>query len=149
MYIFNSKNSFSLLATLGSVLILPFIFWGYGEYFAASNNFKPVNEQLALWQAQKPISYKYKLQHGCMFVAEVNAVVSKDTSWFDKQILSEQLSIEDLFGIVSRASLEAYSVNTIYDDVFSYPSIVKIDWNKDRVDDECFYQVSEFASLET
>ena len=84
-----------------------------------------------------------------MSVAEVNAVVSEDTSWFVEDVLTEQISIDDLFDIVSRASLEAYSVNTKYDDVFNYPRLIKIDWNKDRVDDECFYQITEFSPLGT
>lgn len=149
MYIFNSKNSFSLLVTLGTVFILPFVFWGYGEYFTVSNKFKPVNEQLALWQTRKPTSYKYKLRHGCMSVIEVNAVVSGDTHWFDRNVLPEQISMEDLFTIVSKAGLEAYNVNTTYDDFFSYPSLIEIDWNKNRIDDECFYQITEFTPVES
>jgi hypothetical protein len=35
-----------------------------------------------------------------------------------------------------------------YHPKFGFPEVIEIDWNKDIMDDECFYEISEFKVIE-
>ena len=148
MYVFNSKNTFAIFVTLGTVFLLPFIFWGYGEYFAVSNKQKSLSEQLKIWQSKQPSSYSYEIKFGCMEVSEVEVEVLNGQHFFSTGTapgISHQVKLSDLFEIAEKVRAQSYKSDIRFDPTYGFPNEISVDWSTDSIDDECFYSVSSFG----
>ncbi|WP_394228787.1 DUF6174 domain-containing protein [Pseudoalteromonas spongiae] len=151
MYIFDARNSTSVLVTLGALTVLVFIFWGHGEIFASMNKQKSVTEQLKIWESTLPKSYSYKIISGCMSVTNVEASVLNGVHYFaHNENLGERdkTKLIDLFNVVEQARAQAYKLETQFHDKYGFPTSIIVDWQSNTVDDECFYEVSEFEVIE-
>jgi len=99
------------------------------------------------WLATRPLNMSYQISFGCMsvFSYAVFRVDGKDyyekTKWLETQ---EQISISDVFNAIKRATTEAYSLDVKYNSKYGFPEQVKIDWDKETYDDECFYTIEKF-----
>ena len=103
-----------------------------------------------LWTHRKNKNYIYTVSYGCGYTASYRVLHSHGTVQFffmrPGEFDGRRLQIDDIFEILEEAASEANTLEFRYASP-GYPEYVKIDWSKDGVDDECFYQVQEFRDL--
>lgn len=130
-------------------LVLILSFWGIGYQFMASQIHEEIKKQLHIWQQNEPEKYSYVAQSGCMFVISSKVLVVNGVALFENQGEYEhKLNIDDLFKVANKGVTEAASIKIKYHPKFGFPELIKIDWKKDTIDDECFYQISKFKALD-
>lgn len=152
MNILDARSSTNLLVVFGSIFILIFVFWGYGETFASMNERKSIEEQLKIWESRLPDSYRYDLSFGCMTVKSISVNVINSVHYYNQKevnLESDEIELIELFEVVEKARNQAYRESSEFHEIYGFPTKVKIDWAENTVDDECFYEVSAFESLET
>lgn len=55
-------------------------------------------------------------------------------------------TIENLFAILETALKSSYQLEVSYDPYYGFPQLVHVDWSREIIDDECFYDVKTFKS---
>jgi hypothetical protein len=53
-----------------------------------------------------------------------------------------------LFKAANKGLFEAARIKITYHPKYAFPQVIEVDWRKDVIDDECFYEVSEFKVIE-
>jgi hypothetical protein len=149
MQIFDTRNPYSVFFVLGTVIILIFSFWGIGYQSVNSQTHEKIQRQLNFWQQNEPERYSYIAQEGCMYVVGSKVLVVNRVALFE-QIgeYKHELVIDDLFEAANKGLSEAASIEVKYDPKFGFPKKISIDWSHDIIDDECFYEITEFKVIE-
>ncbi len=149
MQIFDVRNPYSTFFVLGITIILIFSFWGIGHQSANLPTHKKVAEQFVIWQQNEPKRYSYIAREGCMYVASAKVLVVNGVPLFEKVgKIGHQLVIDDLFKAANKGIFEAASIDIQYHPQFGFPELIKVDWKKETIDDECFYEISQFKIIE-
>ena len=149
MIILDTRNPFAILTVLAIVIAVAFGFW---SFISSSEKFADINYQKDLWSEKEPNSYSYSIFNGCMFVQKSEAVVLLGKTVFrkvdeDGHKINGNVKLEDLFSTVDRAQAHAHTIEVNYSKTYGYPESIKVDWNKNIMDDECFYVVKNFKDL--
>ena len=149
MVILDTRSPFAILTVLSVMIAVAFGFW---SFISSSERYSNINYQKELWAKNEPSSYSYSIFNGCMFVQQSEVVVL-----FGKTIFRENneeghevngnVKILNLFSTVDKAQAQAHSIEVEYNEAFGYPERIRVDWNKDIMDDECFYVVKNFKHL--
>ena len=145
--IFSSHNPISIIYVFSAAIIMIVAFMAMYFQFAYIKSVENIKIQHQNWNSTVPKNMSYKVTHGCMFsmsykVYRINGTTHfEDVENFEKRY---QKNISDLFSTIEKATVDAYSLNVIYNSDNGYPEEIKIDWNKDVYDDECFYVVEDF-----
>ncbi|CAM3139404.1 hypothetical protein SHLO109777_19555 [Shewanella loihica] len=84
-----------------------------------------------------------------MYVVGSKVLVANGVALFEKLGEHEhKLVIDDLFKAANKGLFEAASMEIKYHPKFGFPEVIEVDWSKDTIDDECFYEISKFKVLE-
>ncbi|ABO25441.1 DUF6174 domain-containing protein [Shewanella loihica] len=149
MQIFDTRNPYSIFFVLGTIIVLIFSFWGIGHQSVNSQTHEKIASQLEIWQQNEPERYSYVAQEGCMYVVGSKVLVANGVALFEKLGEHEhKLVIDDLFKAANKGLFEAASMEIKYHPKFGFPEVIEVDWSKDTIDDECFYEISKFKVLE-
>jgi hypothetical protein len=100
-----------------------------------------------LWEQTQPVSYQYTSAYGCMmlFSYKIEHEKGRDFEFPVGQTpANESVKIDDVFEQAEKAIRMSYSVEIKYHPYFGFPELIDVDWNKDIIDDECFFKISEF-----
>jgi hypothetical protein len=147
MQIFDLKKPFVVLITMGSSLLLIYMFWGAFIVSTSPVSYDKYKENRELWLTTHPSKYSYEINEGCMFVSTTIAKVINGSHYFqdlENQSFGGNTTIEDLFNIVEKAIFSSHKLSITYNSVYGYPESAEIDWSKDIIDDECFIQMARF-----
>jgi len=149
MQIFDPRNPYSVFFVLGTIIVLIFSFWGVGYQSVNSQAHEKIERQLDIWQQHEPERYSYIAKEGCMYVAGSKVLVVNGVALFEKLGEYEhEIVIDDLFKAANKGLFEAAKMEIKYHPKFGFPEVIEIDWNKDIIDDECFFEISEFKVIE-
>ncbi len=127
-------------------MVIVFMFWGYSQIFISFNEQVDIEEQLEIWRKELPASYQFTVISGCMLVTESKAVVSNGKHTY--ALGSEKINLAELFDVAKRAKAQAYKFKIDYHDKYGFPTLIDVDWRNDVIDDECFYEVADFETIE-
>lgn len=127
--------------------------------------FAPLRHDLrqarAQWASESPATYSFVFRRSCFCGTEfvravrivvadgtvVSAVFADDGSPIQTP-LAEVPTIPDLFDEIEAAiASRADRMDVAYDEAYGYPVDVSIDFIEQAIDDEMFFQVSEFDVL--
>jgi len=133
---------------------------------ACSSVFAPLRHDLraarSQWDSESPAAYSFVFRRSCFCGTEflravritvadgtaVSAVFADDGSPIQTP-LPEVPTIPDLFDEIEAAiASRADRMDVTYDQGYGYPVDVSIDFIEQAIDDEMFFQVSEFDVLE-
>ena len=149
MQIFDTRNSYSVIFILGSVIVLIFSFWGVGYQSVNSQKHEKIERQLSIWHKNEPEAYSYIATEGCMFSVSSKVLVVHGVTLFEKiGDYEHKLVINDLFKAVNKGLFDAGSIEIKYNSKFGFPESIDVDWSKETIDDECFYEISDFRVIE-
>jgi len=147
MHIFDSRNPYSVIFVLGITVIILLGGWFIGD---ASSRAVFVEEQVSLiksnqkiWDESEPASYSYSIWYGCMLSDISNVKITDGIKSFGEK--EKGITIDDLFKVALKIVSKASSYQFKYNNNFGYPEHIKVDWNSETYDDECFYQVQDFS----
>lgn len=112
-----------------------------------------------IWETKRPKSYSVTLDRRCYCPIWSARVTVAGAKVKDVQILVDRIDpsifadtrryprdIDTVFDIINLAYQErAYSIELTFDETYGYPVRAFIDWNRDTVDDEKTFELSEFA----
>lgn len=130
---------------------------------ACSSPFAPLRHDLhaarSQWDSEEPAAYSFVFRRSCFCGTEflravrirveegtvVSAVFADDGTPIQTP-LAEVPTIPDLFDEIEAAiAARADRMDVTYDEGYGYPVDVSIDFIEQAVDDEMFFQVSEFV----
>ena len=111
-----------------------------------------------LWVSRRPKGYAVKVDRQCycpIWSARVTVAGAevKDVEFLvdrsDPSIFADARryprDIDTVFEIINTAYKErAYNIELTFDETYGYPVRAFIDWNHDTVDDETYFELSEF-----
>ncbi|MCG9737632.1 DUF6174 domain-containing protein [Shewanella insulae] len=149
MQIFDTRKPISVIFVLGTVMVIVFSFWGIGYQFFNGETKQALVRNFELWKGKEPFSYSYKIDSGCMLVMSSNVLVVDGVAFYEH--VNEhnfEITIDDIFKKALKGVTQAASIELKYHPNYFFPSSVKVDWNRDIYDDECFYSVSNFKVIE-
>lgn len=87
------------------------------------------------------------MTQGCMFTVSYYVDEIEKETYFESvknYPQKYQKRIDDLFQVIQKATVEAYSLDVKYNDMYGYPESISIDWKYEVQDDECLYTVENF-----
>ena len=146
MLIFDTKNPYATTIVLGSLVVFLFMFWGYSQIFTTMAKQVDVGEQLKKWNETLPHSYKFTVISGCMFLITSKVTVKNGKHTFSLD--TEKITLVELFKVAKKVKEQAYKSEINYDEKYGFPTHIDIDWSRDTIGDECFYEVTEFEVIE-
>jgi len=100
-----------------------------------------------LWEKTQPLSFNYTVTYGCMMLAKYKIENEKGRDFefpIGQTPANESLKIDDIFAQAEKGIRMSHSVEVKYHPYFGFPELIEVDWDKDIIDDECFFQISEF-----
>lgn len=62
---------------------------------------------------------------------------------------SNDIVIDDLFIQASKGLQGAANIQIKYHQKYGFPELIKVDWDANTFDDECFFEVVDFAAFDT
>jgi hypothetical protein len=149
MQIFDTRNPYAVFFILGTVIVLLFSFWGIKYQSVNSQAHDKLAHNLTTWLQGEPEKYSYVVRQGCMFVASSKVLVVNGVALFEKvDEYDSELVISDVFKAANKGLFEAARIKITYHPKYAFPQVIEVDWRKDVIDDECFYEVSEFKVIE-
>ena len=149
MYIFDSRDPYAVFFILGTVIVFIFCFWGINYQSINAQTNEKIQQQLAIWQTNEPEKYSYIAREGCMYVAGSKVLVVNGVALFEKiGEYEHKLVIDDLFKAAKKGFFSAARMEISYHAKFGFVKSIEVDWNKDVMDDECFYEISDFKVIE-
>ncbi len=115
-----------------------------------------------IWASRRPEGYVVKLDRTCycpIWSARVTVAGAKVRG---VQILVDRIDpsifadtrryprdIDTVFEIINTAYKErAYNIELTFDENYGFPAKALIDWNRDTVDDETYFELSEFKAVD-
>ncbi len=144
----NNRDPYSIFLTMGSIVLFLFMFWGIWHLSLSYQNPEQIEEQLKIWNKNKPNSYSYSILSGCMFGSETQVTVKNNREISYKNLDGNTnctMRIKDMFTNAKRALIEASKVHIAYNKEYGFPEKISVDWNSNFSDDECFYRVDNFT----
>jgi len=63
---------------------------------------------------------------------------------YENQLFGGSSTIDDLFDVAEEAIKESHKLELRFNKDFGFPEKMRADWSKDIIDDECFFEVTEF-----
>ncbi|MEN3158684.1 DUF6174 domain-containing protein [Alkalimonas sp. NCh-2] len=151
MNLFDLRNPFVVLIVLGSLIILIYSSWGIYAVSERSRELNQYEQYRDYWQSLNLRDYAYVIEEGCMFGSITSATVSSGEHNFVKyenQLFGGSTTIDDLFDQAEQAIKESHKLELRFNKDFRFPEKMRVDWSKDIIDDECFYEVTEFRPNE-
>jgi len=145
--IFSIKNPASIIYVFTTTIVMILI---SVAMFLKFENEKVIKRGEALtqkWIETRPTNISYKMTQGCMFTISYYVDEIEKETYFESvknYPLKYQKRIDDLFKVIQKATVEAYSLDVKYNDMYGYPELISIDWKYEVYDDECFYMVENF-----
>jgi hypothetical protein len=145
--IFSTRSLNSIVFVTSAIIVLFAISIVMYSQFENNKAAKRADELSQRWLTAIPLNMSYEISFGCMtsFSYAVYRVDGKNyyekNQWIETQ---EQIGISEIFNAIQRATTKAYSLDVQYNSQYGFPERVKIDWNKDIYDDECFYTINKF-----
>ena len=115
--------------------------------FQSSNKVDTFNIKLKHWSQNQPKNMTYKVTHGCMTLLSYDVYRIDGKTFFQQKKYTDpkwQHDIDSLFEVILKAAQSAYSLNVDFNLEYGYPQSIEIDWDKQTIDDECFYVVENF-----
>ena len=115
-----------------------------------------------IWRSRRPNGYSVKVDRRCycpIWSARVTVAGAevKGVEFLvdrgDPSIFTDSRryprDIDTVFEIIDAAYKErAYSIELTFDETYGYPAKASIDWNHDTVDDENYFELSEFKTID-
>jgi hypothetical protein len=149
MQIFDTRKPMSVLFVLGTAIVIILSFWGVGFQFIKGDIRKTLDRNFESWKEKEPISYSYKVQSGCMLASSSNVLVIDGFALFEHENEHDfEITIDEMFNKAKKGITQAASIELKYDSMYFFPTSIKVDWDKDIYDDECFYYISNFKVIE-
>ncbi|NQY65073.1 MAG: hypothetical protein HRT38_15360 [Alteromonadaceae bacterium] len=149
MHIFDSRDPYSVFFIMGTIIVFIFSFWGIGYQSVNSQNHEKIEQQLKIWQKNEPEKYSYIAREGCMFVTSSKVLVVHGVALFEQiDEYHNKLVIDDLFIAANKGLIKAANMNIKYHSKYGFPENIELDWRKEVIDDECFYEISDFKVIE-
>ncbi|GMM86927.1 DUF6174 domain-containing protein [Pseudoalteromonas sp. MTN2-4] len=149
MQIFDTRKPMSVLFVLGTAIVIILSFWGVGFQFIKGDIRKTLDRNFESWKEKEPFSYSYKVQNGCMLIFSSNVLVIDGIALFEHENEHDfEITIYEMFNIAKKGITQAASIELKYDSMYFFPTSIKVDWDKDIHDDECFYYISNFKVIE-
>jgi len=145
--IFSIKNPASIIYVFTTTIVMILI---SVAMFLKFENEKVIKRGEALtqkWIETRPTNISYKMTQGCMVTISYYVDEIEKETYFESvknYPLKYQKRIDDLFKVIQKATVEAYSLDVKYNDMYGYPELISIDWKYEVYDDECFYMVENF-----
>lgn len=137
--------------TIAAIIILTIFLLGTWLISHLDESYKVKLSELALskqlWEQVQPVSYHYTSTYGCMMLLSYKIEHEKGRDFefpIGQTPANESLKIDDFFAQAEKAIRLSHSAEVKYHPYFGFPELIDVDWNKDIIDDECFYKISEF-----
>lgn len=147
MNLFDLRNPFVALIVLGSLIILIYSSWGIYAVSERSRELNQFEQYRAHWRSLNFRDYAYIIEEGCMSGSITSATVTGGEHNFVKyenQLFGGSSTIDDLFDVAEEAIKESHKLELRFNKDFGFPEKMRADWSKDIIDDECFFEVTEF-----
>jgi hypothetical protein len=137
--------------TIAAIIILTIFLLGAWVISHMNESYKVRLSELAvnkdLWKQTQPVSYNYTSTYGCMmlFSYKIEHEKGRDFEFpIGQTPANESLKIDDVFEQAEKAIRMSYSAEVKYHPYFGFPELIDVDWDKDIIDDECFFKISGF-----
>lgn len=143
----NSSNPI----TIAAFVVVTIFLLGAWVLFSQDESYEAKLVELAAnenkWKAVKPESFEYEAANGCMFVHKYKIEhrngrdIKKTTG---NELAGTDTNIDGLFYKADKAIRKSYRADIKYHPHFGFPVLIDVDWDKDIIDDECFFEVTSF-----
>jgi hypothetical protein len=150
MVTFGSRNPYITLATFACIVFSIIFTWYHLqlEYRLSANDI--INKE-NVWEITQPNRFSYQISSGCVLSSSFE-VFSEYGSYTSKRLVGRQYftetqTISGLFQTLKKAQSDAAKLSVDFDENYGFPTHIKIDWDSNVADDECFYEVTHFRKL--
>lgn len=148
MQLLDNRQPLAMLLVLASIVVFIVSFWGVAVQNLAEQQRQAIAAQRLLWQQLEPESYRYKIGMGCMVAMSVTVTVNHGVAHFEPSgVIAVNTTIDDVFDAALNASRNAATMELTYHPEYAFPQLLSVDWSKEVMDDECYYEVSDFEVI--
>lgn len=112
------------------------------------------DQRLAQWEETAPENYSFTLFLGTFFGGTSLELAVRSGVL---EILSEETdgpsvgaegaaTIDEMFDLLRTAYADADTVRAVYDEDYGFPVDVRVDWVSEAVDDESWFEITDFVA---
>ncbi|AGN11351.1 DUF6174 domain-containing protein [Simiduia agarivorans] len=144
------KAYISIVGASVVCVVFVYVFFGIYLQYDAQKKSQEVDASIDLWLKNKPERYSYTIREGCMLYDSYQVIhLGNEVKYFDlqkKEYPFDYMQIIDVFERLKKAKSEANTLEVEYHPL-GFPKSIKVDWDYETYDDECFIIVEDFQQI--